>query len=147
MDSKINPEDFTRSRARRRELMWSVPTFYSSGQFGTSGESEPSTSSEEDRHRTQQQQQQQQQPPLLQQQLQVRQLDANQLPQQRVIELQQFQPIRLDEDSNDQRFLVATKRLYKSVCPSVGRSVRPYVMLLLFGRLGATYAVYTALLI
>ena len=38
-------------------------------------------------------------------------------------------------------FLVATKRLYKSVCPSVG----PYVMLLLFGLLGATYAVYTAL--
>ena len=101
---------------RRRKLMWSVPTFYSSGQFGTSGESEPSTSSEEDRHRTQQQQQQQQQPqqqpPLLQQQLQVRQLDANQLPQQRVIELQQFQPIRLDEDSNDQR------SFFLSVLPS-----------------------------
>ena len=49
--------------------------------------------------------------------------------------------------------LVATKRLYKSVCPSVGpsvrrsvgRSVRPYVTLLLFGLLGATNAVYTAL--
>ena len=48
-------------------------------------------------------------------------------------------------------FLVATKRLYKSVCPSVGPSVRPSVrmsvMLLLFGLLGATNAVYTALLL
>ena len=42
-------------------------------------------------------------------------------------------------------FLVATKRLYKSVCPSVGPWVGPYVMLLLFGLLGATNAVYTAL--
>ena len=37
-------------------------------------------------------------------------------------------------------FLVATKRLYKSVCPSV----RPSVTLSFFGLLGATNAVYTA---
>ena len=42
-------------------------------------------------------------------------------------------------------FLVAMKRLYKSVCPSVRPSVRMSVMLLLFGLLGATYAVHTAL--
>ena len=36
-------------------------------------------------------------------------------------------------------FLVATKRLYKSVCPSVGPSVGPRVTLSLFGLLGATY--------
>ena len=38
------------------------------------------------------------------------------------------------------------KRLYKRVCPSIRPSVRPsvgmYVMLSLFGLLGATYAVY-----
>ena len=59
-------------------------------------------------------------------------------------------------------FSVAPKRLYKRVCPSVGlsvgRSVRrsvatrryvcdAFVMLLLFGQLGATYAVYTALFV
>ena len=33
------------------------------------------------------------------------------------------------------------------MCPSVSLFVGPYVMLLLFGLLGATYAVYTALLI
>ena len=42
-------------------------------------------------------------------------------------------------------FLVVTKRLYMSVCPSVGWSVRPSVKLSLFGLLGATNAVYTAL--
>ena len=45
-------------------------------------------------------------------------------------------------------FLVATKRLYMSVCPSVGWSVGPSVLrsvtLSLFGLLGATNAVYTA---
>ena len=43
------------------------------------------------------------------------------------------------------RFSVATKRRYESVvCLSVCPSVRPYVMLLLFGVLGATYAVHMA---
>ena len=46
-------------------------------------------------------------------------------------------------------FLVVTKQLYKSVCPTVRWSVRPSVMLLvtlsLFGLLGATDGVYTAL--
>ena len=42
------------------------------------------------------------------------------------------------------RFSVSTKRRYESVvclsvCPSVGRSVRPHVMLLLFGVLGANF--------
>ena len=41
-------------------------------------------------------------------------------------------------------FLVATKRLYMSVCPSVGRSVGWSVTLSLFGQLGATNAVCTA---
>ena len=40
-------------------------------------------------------------------------------------------------------FLVATKRLYKWVCPSVGRSVGNAFC---FGLLGATDVVYTALL-
>ena len=35
-------------------------------------------------------------------------------------------------------FLVATKRLYKRVCPSVSPSVRRLVTLSLFGLLGAT---------
>jgi len=52
-----------------------------------------------------------------------------------------------DIDYRINAFLVATKRLYKSVCPSVRWSVGPYVMLSLFGLLGATYAVYTALFI
>ena len=43
------------------------------------------------------------------------------------------------------RFLVAPKRLYKSTCPSVRPSVRPYVILSLLGLLEATYAVHTAL--
>ena len=46
------------------------------------------------------------------------------------------------------RFLIATKRLYKSVCPSAGPSIGPSVLsvtLSLFGLLGATDAVYTAL--
>ena len=42
-------------------------------------------------------------------------------------------------------FLVATKRLCKSVCPSVRRSVMLSVTLSLFGLLGATYVGYTAL--
>ena len=42
-------------------------------------------------------------------------------------------------------FLLATKWLHKRVCPSVGPSIRPRVMLSLFGLLGATQAVYTAL--
>ena len=41
-------------------------------------------------------------------------------------------------------FLVATKRLYMSVCPSVGWSVGRLVTLSLFGLLGATNAVHTA---
>ena len=36
-------------------------------------------------------------------------------------------------------FLVATKRLYMSVCPLVRWLVRPSVTLSLFGLLGATY--------
>ena len=36
-------------------------------------------------------------------------------------------------------FLVATQRLYMSVCPSVRWLVRPSVTLLHFGLLGATY--------
>ena len=44
--------------------------------------------------------------------------------------------------SNGITFLFLTKRLYKSVCPSIGWSVRRYVMLLL---LGVMYAVYTVL--
>ena len=42
-------------------------------------------------------------------------------------------------------FLVATKRLYMSVCPSVGPSVGWLVTLLFFGLLGATNAVYSIL--
>ena len=46
-------------------------------------------------------------------------------------------------------FLVATKPLYMSVCPSVGYSVGPSVgrsvTLSLLGLIGATNAVYTAL--
>ncbi len=37
-------------------------------------------------------------------------------------------------------FLVATKRIYMSVCPSVGPSVGPLVILSLFGLLGAVMA-------
>jgi len=56
---------------------------------------------------------------------------------------------RANDPNNHFSFLVATKRLYKSVCPSVDpsfpRSVRRYVMISLFGLLGATYAVNTVL--
>ncbi len=58
-------------------------------------------------------------------------------------------PMGLNKKFLLQLFLVATKQLYKSVCPSVGPSVRRsvgmYVMLSLFGLLGATYAVFTTL--
>ena len=47
------------------------------------------------------------------------------------------------------QFLVATKRLYMRVCPSVGPSVgwsvRPSLTRFFFGLLGATNSVYTAL--
>ena len=43
------------------------------------------------------------------------------------------------------QFLVATKRLYKSVCPSIRPSVPRSVKPSLFDLLGATHAVYTAL--
>ena len=48
---------------------------------------------------------------------------------------------------HDFNFLVATKRLYMRVCPSDGRSVGRSVTSYFFGLLGATNAVYTALLI
>ena len=43
------------------------------------------------------------------------------------------------------RFLVATKRLYMRVCPSVRRMVGWSVTSSFFSLLGATNAVYTAL--
>ena len=44
-------------------------------------------------------------------------------------------------------FLVATKRLYKRVCPSVRRSVGRSVTLSLFGLLGATYGRVSGLVV
>ena len=58
--------------------------------------------------------------------------------------------ILVQKEKNHSVLFSCEKQLYKRLCPSVGPSVGPSVMLsvtlLLFGLLGATNAVFTALL-